>query len=257
MPSPSVPTQSVPALLSTLLAADASRPLVTFYDDASDERVELSVKTFGNWVAKTAHLVQDGLCAEPGERVAVSLPTHWQGAVWLCAAWSCGLVVTFEQAEVADADYVVVGPDAVAGDGPVGRTIGVSLRPMGGALAAPAEGVVDYATEVLGYPDEFAPAGVVTAGTPALQLPDGVRTHAQLLEHATAVATGLGLGAVPRLLTDANPCSVEGYASALLAPLVTGGSVVLVRNPDPERASARVAQERVSAVSTGWAAPDG
>jgi uncharacterized protein (TIGR03089 family) len=252
-----VPAQSVPALLEALLRADPGRPLVTFYDDASGERVELSVKSFANWVAKTANMVQAGLCAEPGEWIALSLPTHWQGAVWLCAAWSCGLVVTFERAEMGGADYVVVGPDPVPGDGPAGRTVGVSLRPMGGTLTTSAEGLVDYASEVLGYPDEFAATEAVAADTPALQLPDGLRTHAQLIEHATRVAAGLELGAVPRLLTDANPCSPGGYATALLAPLVTGGSVVLLRNPDPERASARVAQERVSAVSTGWVSPAG
>ena len=35
-----------PALLSELLRADAGRPLVTFYDDATGERVELSVATY-------------------------------------------------------------------------------------------------------------------------------------------------------------------------------------------------------------------
>src|SRR5579859_6537412 len=43
-------------LLRSLLEADPARPLITFYDDATGERVELSVKTFDNWVAKTANL---------------------------------------------------------------------------------------------------------------------------------------------------------------------------------------------------------
>src|SRR5690606_33707705 len=52
-------------LLSSALAADPGRPLVTFYDDATGERVELSVATFAYWVAKTANLLQDELSAEP------------------------------------------------------------------------------------------------------------------------------------------------------------------------------------------------
>ena len=40
-------------LLADALRADPGRPLITFYDDATGERVELSVATFGNWVAKT------------------------------------------------------------------------------------------------------------------------------------------------------------------------------------------------------------
>ena len=50
-----------PAALAGQLRTDAARPLVTFYDDATGERVELSVTTYANWVAKTAGLVQDEL----------------------------------------------------------------------------------------------------------------------------------------------------------------------------------------------------
>jgi len=79
-------------LLRSALAADPARPLVTFYDDATGERVELSVATFANWVAKTANLLQDGMSAEPGDRVALLLPAHWQTAVWLLACSSMGVV---------------------------------------------------------------------------------------------------------------------------------------------------------------------
>src|SRR3546814_13660057 len=41
------------------LAADPGQPLVTFYDDTSGERTELSVKTYANWVSKTANLYVD------------------------------------------------------------------------------------------------------------------------------------------------------------------------------------------------------
>ena len=78
-------------LLRRELAAEPSRPLVTFYDDATGERVELSVKTFDNWVAKTANLLVDGLGVDAGARVALALPLHWQTAVWLYACWAAGL----------------------------------------------------------------------------------------------------------------------------------------------------------------------
>ena len=67
-------TDRTPAdLLRSALAADPARPLVTFYDDATGERVELSVATFANWVAKTANLLQDELAAgarRPGRAAA-------------------------------------------------------------------------------------------------------------------------------------------------------------------------------------------
>lgn len=86
-------TDRTPAdLLRSALAADPGRPLVTFYDDATGERVELSVATFANWVAKTANLLQGDLGAEPGDRLALLLPAHWQSAVWLLACASVGVV---------------------------------------------------------------------------------------------------------------------------------------------------------------------
>ena len=77
-------------LLSSALAADPARPLLTYYDDAVGERVELSVATFANWVAKTANLLQGDLATEPGDRVALLLPAHWQTAVWLMACLAAG-----------------------------------------------------------------------------------------------------------------------------------------------------------------------
>ena len=35
------------------------KPFLTWYDDHRDERIELSYRTFDNWVAKTANLLVD------------------------------------------------------------------------------------------------------------------------------------------------------------------------------------------------------
>ena len=240
-----MPATTIAAVLRGLMSGDASRPLITFYDDATGERVELSVKSFDNWVAKTANLLHHGLAAEPGDRLAVTLPTHWQGMVWLCAAWSCGLVVGFGGA-AGQADYAVVGPPPAPAE--ARATIGLSLRPLGAGFdQAPPPGVLDYSTEVLGYADSFEPLQALTADMPALDTREAVLSQGELVAHGAEVAAGLGLGAAPRLLTDANPCSVDGVGTALLAPLVTGGSLVLVRHPDRGREVARVSEERVTA----------
>ena len=55
--------------------ADHSRPLLTYYDDATGERTELSAITAANWAAKTANLVRDEFGLMPGDVVAVDLPT--------------------------------------------------------------------------------------------------------------------------------------------------------------------------------------
>ncbi len=148
-----------PAALATLLRADAGRPLVTFYDDATGERIELSVATYANWVAKTAGLAQDELDAERGGLVLVDLPTHWLGAVWLGAAWSLGLAVTDDPALADDADLVVCGPDGVptyAAHADRVPVVALSLRPLGGRFTEELPpGVTDYGAVVLAQPDAF------------------------------------------------------------------------------------------------------
>ncbi|MFN4091190.1 MAG: TIGR03089 family protein, partial [Alphaproteobacteria bacterium] len=49
------------ATLADRLAHDPGQPLITFYDEATGERVELSVTTYANWVAKTASLLVEEL----------------------------------------------------------------------------------------------------------------------------------------------------------------------------------------------------
>jgi uncharacterized protein (TIGR03089 family) len=220
--------------------------LVTFYDDATGERVELSVTTYANWVAKTAALAQDELDLERGELALVDLPTHWLGAVWLGAAWSLGLVVTDEPARVGEAALVVCGPDEVdayadeAGRRPV---VAALLRPLGQPFTDPLpSGVVDYGTVVLGQPDAFVPYDPPTAEDRAWLDGAGAATQAELLADAarsTVVARG------GRLLTDVDPATRQGLTT-LLAPVVRGGSTVWVRHPDEGSWSARADQERVT-----------
>ncbi len=110
---------------------------MTFYDDATGERVELSVATYANWVAKTAGLAQDELDAERGGLLLVDLPTHWLGAVWLGAAWTLGLAVTDDPSAVERADLVVCGPDGVES-----YAAHAARAPGRRAVAAPARGTV-------------------------------------------------------------------------------------------------------------------
>ena len=83
---------------------DPTRPLLTWYDDATGERTELSGATLANWVAKTANLLVDGIGLGPGDRAGVSLPPHWQTAGVLLGCWSAGVeVVVFNPVNPAKA----------------------------------------------------------------------------------------------------------------------------------------------------------
>ena len=59
--SPGHQVRTFPALLARLLREDPGRPLVTYYDDATGERTELSVVTYSNWVSKNANLLLEEL----------------------------------------------------------------------------------------------------------------------------------------------------------------------------------------------------
>ena len=234
-----------PAALAGQLRADPARPLVTFYDDATGERVELSVTTYANWVAKTAGLVQDELDGERGRLVLVDLPTHWLGAVWLGAAWSLGMRVSDDTARAGEADVVVCGPEGVeryAGLATRVAVVAVSLRPLGARFAEPLPaGVVDYGAVVLGQPDSFVAFDPPVPEDPAWEDGSGALTQADL------VATPpVGDGHGGRLLTDVGPTTRRGLAT-LLGPLLGGGGTVWVRHPDEAGWQRRFEAERATA----------
>lgn len=217
-------------LLRSALAADPTRPLVTFYDDATGERVELSVATFANWVAKTANLLQGDLAAEPGDRLALLLPAHWQSAVWLLACSSVGVVAEV-QGDPAAADLVVTGPDTLERARACrGERVALALRPLGGRFPQTPEGFMDYAVEVPSQGDRFAPFAPVDPDAPALTVGGIELTGARLVARAREDAGALGLVPGSRLLTGRTYDTWEGLSAGLFAPLAAGGSVVLCRH---------------------------
>jgi uncharacterized protein (TIGR03089 family) len=231
------------ALLAPLLAGDPAKPLITFYDDATGERIELSGATFDNWVAKTANLLRDECDVEAGTTVAVLLPAHWQTAAALCAIWSCGAEAVADPAgaevALADAEHL----EAAAG---AGLVVGFSLDAFGQGLgdALPRD-AVDYATEVRVHGDHFDPLAPIPDHAPALAGADA----GTVVATARSRAAELGLGAGDRVLsTAAWPLAPSGgLVDGFLAVLAAGASLVHVRHPagDQER---RAGTEKVTRV---------
>lgn len=235
-------------LLHAEVARDGARPFLTFYDDATGERVELSVATFDNWVAKTAGLLQDGLSVEPGERVALLLPPHWQTAIWVTACWAVGACAV--AGDPSGVDVAVSGPDELPITTKSGarEVVAVSLRPLGGRFIEPLPaGVLDYAVEVPGFPDRFVAYVPPDPSEPALDEAGVVHTMAGLVGLARDRADALHLPKrSARLLTTKSPAELPGALDAVLVPLVSAGSTVLVRNLDRARHADRLTQERVT-----------
>jgi len=216
-------------VLAQRLRDEPGRPLVTSYDLGTDERVELSVTTYANWVAKTASLLVEEHDLERGQGLRVDLPTHWLGPVFLGAAWAAGLVVT----DAENPDAVVCGPGrldhwaAYADRLPV---LACSLRPLGVRFAEPLPtGVHDVGVDVWSQPDAFTPYDPPTGTDRAVSWDGRHLTHDELW--------GRGVGG--RLLSTANPASPSGLA-ALTEPLAGGGSLVLVSGAATDEAVARV-----------------
>jgi uncharacterized protein (TIGR03089 family) len=232
---------TVSGLFDGAVQSDPTRPVLTYYDDRTGERTELSGASLGNWLAKTANLLVDGLGLAPGERALVLLPPHWQTAGVLLGCWAAGLLVATDvPAEPGvPAQVAFLAPGANGGHGVAGgeladETYLVGLDPLGLPLPEVPPGYLDYSAEVRGYGDRFAPAGGVPAG------------QAELCDRAARRAAEFGLERDGRVLVDA--AEYPDPADWLLAPLAAGASIVLCGHLDPAKVPTRVEAERVTTV---------
>lgn len=232
------------AVLDHRLRREPGRPLVTFYDQLSGERVELSTTTWANWIAKAGSLLIDELGLERGDRLGIDLPTHWLGTVFLGAAWSTGLTVVPTPSRAEDLQAVVCGPASVERWGQHATELTVlacALLPLGVRFSDPLpEGVQDVGVEIWSQPDAFVPWDPV--GPEDLAYDDSAhpRTQQQLWEEAAAGRL-VGDG---RLLSVANPVTEP---ATLSEPLTQGGSLVLVAQAGPDALEATFVAEHATA----------
>jgi uncharacterized protein (TIGR03089 family) len=236
----------MPGFAGNILAtADPARPLITWYDDATGDRAELSGATLANWVAKTANLLVDGGGLGPGDRAAVLLPPHWQTAAVLLGCWSAGLVVAGPEPQPVDVLFAAAERVPQAEQWPAGDRYALALAPLAAPLRTVPPGYADYVVEVRGYGDHFKGGGPEGLG-------DGkIAAYAQtnpdeLVARARDRAARLGLDGGDRVLVDAGVR--DDPVEWLLAPLLAGASIVLCGHLDPNRLAGRVAAEKVTRV---------
>jgi uncharacterized protein (TIGR03089 family) len=252
-------------LLAGALHRDPSRVLLTYYDDATGERAELSVATFANWVAKTANLCRDDLGLDLGARVAIALPLHWQAAVWWQACWESGIVgVAARPGEALPAcDVAVVALDSAEGVATIANSdadtlsdvVGLGLGPMGlpvpGAPVPPGI-TVEFDREVHAHGDRFAPPGGLSIDTVTLSSAAGERSAGELAQLAMAAGERWGLSAGDRALLATPYDGERALLAGLLVPLAAGSAAVLCRNLDrldDQALARRIAAEGVTAVT--------
>jgi uncharacterized protein (TIGR03089 family) len=228
------------AVLDPLLRSNPAGPRITYYDDATGERIELSTSTLHNWAAKTANLLRDELGAGSGSRVAIMLPAHWQTAGVLLGVWYIGAEVVLGQ---GDCDIACCTADrleeADAAAGPGGEVIALSLDPFGKAIPDLPFGVTDYATSVRVHGDQVTAErqpGPALAG----------RSAAEVLAAAETSGAARGLTATDRVLSTAGWDTPDAMIDNLLGVFAAGASLVQVANPDPDAQIRRRQAEKVT-----------
>lgn len=198
-------------ILPILVRRDASAPVITYYDDATGERIELSAKVLSMWAAKAAHWLLDEMLIEPGQRVSLRLPArHWRSIYWAFGVWSLGATVVTTDDDFAEA---VVSMDGSGDLSEPEASLGVS--------------------EITGFPDTFGTP--ITAAVTDLAL--NAITYGELVSEDP--------GAARTLLTHTDSAQTLAAVAAVLSG---GGSVVLVRGEDRSQRDRRCAQEGIQRV---------
>ncbi|CAM3275119.1 TIGR03089 family protein [Mycobacterium colombiense] len=228
------------AILDPMLRADPVGPRITYYDDATGERIELSGVTLANWAAKTGNLLRDELGAGPGSRVGILLPAHWQTAAVLFGVWWIGAeAVLAGPADLALCTAARLDEADEAASG--GEVAVLSLDPFGRPASDLPIGVTDYATAVRVHGDQILPE---PSPGPAL----GGRSADEVLADCQSSAAARGLTSSDRVLSGASWSGPAELVDGLLAILVVGGSLVQVANADPAAQERRIATEKVTRV---------
>ncbi|WP_068068325.1 TIGR03089 family protein [Nocardia xishanensis] len=225
------------AVLDPILAREPAGPRVTYYDDATGARIELSGLTLANWAAKTANLIRDEFGLSPGARVAVLLPAHWQTAAVLLGCWWAGTEVVLNPDP--DADLALVTADRIDDADGVAEVAALSLDPLGAPIRDLPVGITDFATAVRVHGDQFFPrgAGVALDGMPV----------AEVLAVARKSAMRQGFSEGDRVLSSAPWDTADELINGFVAVLTAGASLVQVVNPDPDQRQRRIDSERVTA----------
>lgn len=238
------------AVLAPLLRHDPVAPAITYYDDATGERIELSAVTLANWAAKTANLLRDELGAGPASRIVVLLPAHWQTAAVLFGIWWIGAEVVLAGGIADGADGIANGADvalctagrlyeADSAVGLGGEIAALSLDPFGAPIPDLPVGVTDYATSVRVHGDQIV--GERHPG-PAL----AGQSVDDLVDAAGMAASAKGLTATDRVLSTASWDKTDGLIDNMLAVYAAGASLVQVANPDPSALARRRETEKVT-----------
>lgn len=217
----------------------ASLPYLTSIDGAG-MRTELSGTSMLNAIAKTAGALVTEAELEPGSRIAMHLPWHWQRVVWSLAAWTVGAVVV-EQGDPANCELLVADMNAAMNFTDTCEPWVVSLHPLGLVEKELPNTVVDATSVCRMQPDALLVEPANGDG-PALELNDGAAlTRVQVLEWVTDQD-----GTDARILLDrTSASSMAAWSLPAVHPLLGAGAIILCDGQDPEQTAQREGATRI------------
>ncbi|TQS46688.1 AMP-dependent synthetase [Cryptosporangium phraense] len=220
--------------------------MLIYRDDATGERVELSVRELSGWAARTARLLHEDCRMQVGDTAAVLLPPHWQTAGVLLGAWAAGVSVSYQGWSTAGLlDGAPVDARFVSAERRRSFLENLPEATHCFVLGMGREVVddLDYDVEVLRYSPDL-PSYAPLRWTDEASV--GGTTYRELGSIAAGVADQIGLRAGDRLLVDA--ASFEQPIHWLLTPLAVGASVVVCANLDRNRLTDLRAEENATHV---------
>lgn len=227
--------------LQQRIRTSGAQPLVTYLDPAIGERTELSATSLANAAAKIANALRGEYELEPGDRVALDLPVHWQRSAWCGGVWTAGCQVTDQQAEAALVVTTVDRAATVSTDVP---TVVASLHPFGLPVTDDLPvGVNDATIVVRQQPDAYL-------FEPAIPTLHAMDIDGRELSQEAMLAAAAELGPVrgDRVLVTGSLPPLTAWLACLALPLATEGSVVLT--PAQALPTPLLEQERVTAELT-------
>jgi len=205
---------------------DGAHPYLTWL--TAQHRAELSLASFRNGAAKAGNALIELGC-EPGSRVAVYLPWHWQRAVWSAGAWLVGATIV-PTGDPSSSTVVLADPETAARIDGCDVIAAVSQHPLG--LAEPVPPLTeDAVTLARSQPDVFI--GAPGEDHDALIIDDQVWSQAAMAEAAREAAHGARMGVYD------DPFS---WISTVWVPAVSDTAVVML---EKGLSDAAVAAERI------------
>ena len=216
-----------------------SLPYLTSIDHEG-MRTELSGTSLLNAVAKTAGALVTEADLEPGARIAMHLPWHWQRVAWTLAAWTVGAVVV-EQGDAQQCDLLVADLQSALPFIDHLEPWVVSLHPLGLVDKDLPSSVVDATTLCRMQPDSLLVPPASGDG-PALELRDGsAKTRVRALEWVVE-----NDGTDSRLLLNRNQTDdLAPWLMPALHPLVGSGAVILCDGQDSAVTAQREGATRI------------